>query len=341
MTESISQPKVSVVIPMYNAREWIAGALRSVLEQSFQDYEILVVDDGGADLGEEVVATFCDSRIRQFRQENRGLAGARNTGIRMALGEYIAFLDADDRWRHDKLARHVAFLDENLGIGVSFSWSEFIGEGDRSLGLMQKPRNRPFDAAHIFCRNPIGNGSAPVIRRSVFDQIEFLHPVGRYPCWFDESYRQSEDIECWTRIALTTSAGFGCIPAPLTLYRVNADGLSANTEVQLATWRRFRDKVASIDADFARRIAPRSEAYQLRYLARRAIFSGDGRRAVRFAFGALRYWPGILSEEPRKTLVTLAGAVAIAVMPRMVIEMLRGVLSTRAADPLPAIGESR
>ena len=173
----------------------------------------------------------------------------------------------------------------------------------------------------------------------MFNQIEFSHPVAHYSCWFDESYRQSEDIECWTRIALTTKAGFGCIPEPLTLYRVNADGLSANTDVQLATWRRFRDKVATIDPEFARRIAPCSEAYQLRYLARRAIFSGDSKRAVGFAFGALRYWPGILWEEPRKTLVTLLGALAIAVMPQKIIGKLREAMASNRAAPLPAISK--
>ena len=113
-----------------------------------------------------------------------------------------------------------------------------------------------------------------MIRRETLDAIAFNDPTLGRTCWFDESFRQSEDIECWlTRIAATTPWQFRCVPRPLTDYRITGAGLSANIEKQLATWRRFRAKVADYAPALERHSGDRAEAYQLRYLARRAVRS--------------------------------------------------------------------
>ncbi len=85
--------------------------------------------------------------------------GARNTGIRNARGELIAFLDADDLWTADKLEKHVAIFDADIEAGVTFSWSALIDDDGLPLGMVQKPRKKTYTPAAIFCRNPIGNGS--------------------------------------------------------------------------------------------------------------------------------------------------------------------------------------
>ncbi len=302
--------RVSVVVPLYQTEAYIGAALSSVLAQTFRDFEVIVVDDGSSDLGPAIAGATGDARVRVVTQENRGLAGARNTGIRHSRADIIALLDADDLWAPEKLRRHVAQLDANAFLDVSFSASRLIDGDGRDLGLVQSPISHALGAADFFRRNPIGNGSAPVLRRRAFDRIAFFDKgLGRL-CWFDESFRQSEDIECWMRLKAMAGCQFGYVPEPLTLYRVNSGGLSANIGAQLATWRRFRDKVQTYAPDIVAVHGARAEAYQLRYLARRAIRSGDRSAGLRLMLEALRRSPGLVTEEPSRTTSTLLAAIA-------------------------------
>ena len=132
-------PRVSVVIPLYQTEVYIASALRSVLAQTFRDFEVLVVDDGSRDRGPDIARGTGDARVRVVVQENRGLAGARNTGIREARGAIVALLDADDLWEPEKLARHVAHLDADVSLDISFSASRLIDDDGNDLGLVQSP----------------------------------------------------------------------------------------------------------------------------------------------------------------------------------------------------------
>jgi glycosyltransferase involved in cell wall biosynthesis len=323
--------KVSVVIPLYQSERFISETIKSVLGQTFPDFELIVVDDGSSDRGPALVAAMDDPRIRLIRQENRGLAGARNSGVRHARGDYVAFLDADDLWTPTKLQRHVEQLDKDSSIGVSFSASALMNDEGKDIGLVQKPRGCAFDVDSIFCRNPIGNGSAPVIRRTTLDAIAFFDEARGRLCWFDESFRQSEDIECWTRIAATTDRRFGYVDAALTRYRVNREGLSANVDAQLATWRRFRRKVAAYAPALEARAGDLAEAYQLRYLARRAIRSSQFAQALKLVWAALRLEPRILTAEPTRTLTTLAAGLVGIVLPAAVLDRMTRVTMRCAA----------
>lgn len=103
---------MSVLIPLYNKEHWIARSISSVLQQSMQSFEIVVVDDGSSDGGAKIVEDIGDSRLRLFRQENAGVSAARNRALSLAKGEYVAFLDADDLWCPRHLERLVSLLDE-------------------------------------------------------------------------------------------------------------------------------------------------------------------------------------------------------------------------------------
>lgn len=323
-------PRVSVVVPLYQTERYIAEALASVLAQTFADFECIVVDDGSRDRGPEIARATGDARVRVVSQQNRGLAGARNTGIREARGEYVAFLDADDRWAPEKLARHVAVLDGDPSIGVTCSASRLIDDDGNPLGLTQSPARQDFSASYIFCRNPVGNGSSPVIRKAVFDDIAFEDAALGRTCWFDESFRQSEDIECWTRIAVTTAWKFAYVDAALTDYRVNTVGLSANTGKQLETWQRFRAKVKGYAPELEASFGDLAEAYQLRYLARRAVRgSGPERPALAMMTRAIRLSPRILLAEPARTMVTLAASIAQRVLPQALFEKAGTIAMSR------------
>ncbi len=311
-------PLVSVVVPLYNGAEWIEDCLGSILKQSFTDFEVIVVDDDSTDCGPEFVARCVDPRVRMIHQVNRGLAGARNTGIRASRGRFIALLDADDLWHRHKLSRHVLHLLTRPAVGISFSHSAMIDEVGRSIGLHQRPPKSVIDSEMIFCRNPVGNGSAPLLRRDVLDSVCFAHPERGDSCWFDESFRQSEDIELWTRITLRTPWSFEAVPLSLTYYRVRAGALSANIKAQLATWRRFRVKTQAYAPEFVGRVGRRAEAYQLRYLARRAVQNGHRAVAADLIRSAIAIHPAMLWEEPTRTLVTIVASLLPApVMARL------------------------
>ena len=127
-------PKVSVVISTHNRREMLKRAIDSVLKQTFQDFEIIVVDDGN-EPAEEVARSFSDARIRYVRHEipHRGAPAARNTGIKSSQGEFVAFLDDDDEWLPLKLQLQVKALDENPEAGLCFCGFEAVGENGKSL----------------------------------------------------------------------------------------------------------------------------------------------------------------------------------------------------------------
>jgi glycosyltransferase involved in cell wall biosynthesis len=312
-------PKVSVIMPVYNVEQFVADAVGSVLRQSFRDFELLIIDDMSPDGSIAICEGFDDPRIRIIHhRENRGLAGARNTGIRHARGELLAFIDSDDMWREDKLEKHVAHLRARPQVGVSFSRSAFINEDGTPNRTFQMPRLENIRPNYYLCRNPIGNGSAPVIRRQVFEAIRFdanLHGETE-ACYFDERFRRSEDIECWIRIALTADGAIEGIPEPLTLYRLNSGGLSASLFQQRESWEQVIEKTRDYASDFIEKWEHLARAYQLRYLARQAIRLYDGKTAVHFVQRALASDAAILVQEPGRTLLTMTAAYLLWLSPK-------------------------
>lgn len=141
-------PRISVIIPTYNRAHCVGEAIKSVLDQTYKNFEIIVVDDGSTDNTEEVLATFGD-KIRVIRQENRGVSAARNAGIREARGEWLAFLDSDDLWLPDKLAIQIAGLHRYPEAIAHMVDAEIIGYGTRRItlfdirGLKEEFRMRP------------------------------------------------------------------------------------------------------------------------------------------------------------------------------------------------------
>jgi len=184
-------PKVSVIIPVFNGAKYLAEALQSVFSQTWRDYEVIVVNDGSTDDSMEVCKQFPDVRITH--QENHGQSAARNTGVRHARGEYIAFLDQDDRWYPEKLARQVPILEEGPTYGMVYSNADEIDEDGRivyrnvlDLASVQ-PKRSIMDClgSDMF----IVPGTV-LIRRSLFDQVG----------GFDERLSGYEDDDLFRRV---------------------------------------------------------------------------------------------------------------------------------------------
>ena len=313
---------VSVIIPVYKAEKYIGSTLQSALDQTYKNIEILIIDDGSPDRSIEICQQFTDSRIKIIRQENRRLPGARNTGIRHAKGEYLTLLDADDLWLPEKLEKHVKHLDNSPNIGVSFSRSAFIDDDGQALGIYQMPQIKEITPSLVLCRNPISNGSAAVIRREVFEAIKFQDNLyGTVEdFYFDERSRHtnadSTDVECWFRMSVKSNLQLEGIPDALTLYRVNSGGLSANLLKQLDSWELMLSRARLYAPEIVNQWETLARAYQLRYLARRAVSLQDGAMAVKLVNRALTTNWRILFKEPRRTLLTLAASYLVLLLPQ-------------------------
>lgn len=182
-------PKVSVIIPTYNRAPFITQALESVFAQTFKDFEIIVVDDGSTDNTQEVLKKF-DGRIISILQENQGISPTRNRGIKLALGQYIAFLDSDDFWTPEKLEDQVKVLYANPKVGIVYSRMPIINAQGVKIGM--KPSGvsgRNFrELLEVWGDLPT---STVMVRRECFDKAGF----------FDPELQTGEDIELWIRIA--------------------------------------------------------------------------------------------------------------------------------------------
>jgi len=207
---------------------------------------------------------------------------------------------------------YVAHLQASPSVGVSFSRSVFMNEDGELMNTYQMPKLTGITPEHLLCRNPIGNGSAPVIRREVFADI--CYQANLYgeveDFFFDDNFRQSEDIECWIRIE------------PLTVYRLNSGSLSANIPKQLATWEAVIDKARAHSPDLIARSGGLARAYQLRYLSRQAIRLQDGKMALSLVFQAIKQSPSILWREPSRTLMTLGAALLQRITPKALYSTL-------------------
>ncbi|MBL4807193.1 MAG: glycosyltransferase family 2 protein [Rhodobacteraceae bacterium] len=302
-------PNASIIVPAYNAEHYLPETLKSLLAQSYSDIEIIVVDDGSTDQTVEKARAFNDPRLKIIRQTNRGLAGARNSGIAEATGKYIGFCDSDDLWMPRKLEKHIRHFEAQPNVGLSFSGSALIDENSLKIGLSQTPKTTEISAKDVLLRNPIGNGSAPVFRRAALQDIAWRPDQEQHrDWWFDEDFRQTEDIECWMRFVLTTSWRIEGMPEDLTLYRVNASGLSADIEKQRQSWERMILKIRLIAPAFVNQHVHKARSYHLRYLARRAVTMNDSRLALCLLARAAHTSLHPLFFEPVKTLTTISAA---------------------------------
>ncbi|HET9299471.1 MAG TPA: glycosyltransferase family A protein [Candidatus Polarisedimenticolaceae bacterium] len=204
--------KVSVVIPAYNAAAFLGKTLRSVLEQSYADREVVVVDDGSSDGTAEVAASF--PGVRVHAGPRRGVCAARNLGVQLANGAYVAFMDHDDLWEKDKLAQQVACLDAEPRAAFVFTQARVEREGTLIEIFPQIPDPARFlaDAYENLVHWNYVPMSSVMARR---DRLLALSPEGP----FDPRFRLSEDWDLWLRLARAAGpGGVAFLPEPLTRY---------------------------------------------------------------------------------------------------------------------------
>ncbi len=186
---------ISIIIPTFNRASFLRSSINSILNQTYQKFEIIVVDDGSTDNTKEVIKEF--PQIRYFYQKNAGVSQARNLGIKKAKYEYIAFLDSDDEWKKDKLEIQIAFHKQNPNILISHTDETWIRNGKeiKKKNYQSKPQGFCFLENLNFCK--IGT-STVLLKKSLLENIGY----------FDEDLKICEDYDLWLRISLENEIGY-------------------------------------------------------------------------------------------------------------------------------------
>ncbi|MEO0755983.1 MAG: glycosyltransferase family A protein [Cyanobacteria bacterium J06648_16] len=217
-----SGPLVSVIIPAYNAEQFLARTLASVIAQTHRNLEILVVDDGSTDATSQIVQRYAaqDARIKLIQQNNAGVAAARNRGIEQARGEFIAPLDADDIWFPDCIAAQLSQMTSPR-VGLVHAWSVFIDEADRLMSSCQSQRWQGGDFVPLVYRNLPGNASCVLVRR------QYAQLVGGYdPSHRAQNAQGCEDWDFYLRLAERFEVR--TVPRLLVGYRQVTGSMSSN-----------------------------------------------------------------------------------------------------------------
>jgi len=220
----MTSPKVTVLMSVYNASEYLAEALESILTQTFTDFEFLVIDDGSAEPLDHVMSGCKDDRIRIVRQENKGLTRSLNRGVRLAKGKYIARMDADDVSDSERLELQAAELDADSGLDLVGSYFDVI-DGKGNLLERKEPYIDPiYRLWRLQFHNNYGHGSIMLRKETVIR-------AGMY----DEDLRYAQDYDLWSRVS--TKNNTKIIPKALYRYRMIATSDQAsvrNYDSQLA-----------------------------------------------------------------------------------------------------------
>lgn len=240
----MNEVKISVVIPTYNRADLVGKAVRSVLGQTYQNFEIIVVDDASKDGTEEAVRSIKDPRIKYIRHaENQGGAAARNTGIQNSASEFIAFLDSDDEWLSDKLEKQMAhFLKLDESYGLVYCGFSHVDENNHKLGQFTPVLRGQF-TNDLLVENCVGTFSTVLIRKSVLSQVNGL----------DAAMKSCQDWDLFIR--LSKVCHFDFLPEPLVLYHVEGDPqrISGNASSIVRGHRLIEEKYA---ADYQNLPAP-------------------------------------------------------------------------------------
>jgi len=205
-------PRATVIIPTYNSAGSLAGAIDSVLAQRLRDFELIVVDDGSTDQTRAVLERYRE-RIGVVEQENRGIAAARNGGLRLAHGEYVAFLDADDCWHPNMLEQAASALDADPGCVLAYSNCELVDWAGRALNTTMIG----VDQAHAPSLDELLHRLWPIMPSAVLMRRSVLQDCGG----FSELFRGYgfEDVYCW--MLVRERGGFAYLPEPMVRWRAS------------------------------------------------------------------------------------------------------------------------
>lgn len=281
-------------MPSFNADAYIAGAIESVLAQTFKDHELIIVDDGSNDDTRRVVESYAQGYPQQviyIHQENKGCAGARNTGVRAAKGEYIAILDADDQWLPERLAEGLKVIEADPRIGLVHAKSMRISNEGKELGvvkrdvkLLSEHDDNMFE--RIFLRQVNISCPTVLLRKKCFDELGlFDENLSRLGC---------EDREMWLRVAQRCRVVY--IDQVLAFYRLSNTSMSKASEKMFKAHTYVIEKFAQQGA--AKALKDKAYAVVYRNRGDESLLIGDFERSKESYLKAIQHdkwaiWPWV------------------------------------------------
>ena len=277
---------MSVIVPAFDAAAYIRQTLNSVLAQTYQEIEVIVVDDGSTDATSAIVKEFVakDARFHFIRQSNAGVGAARNTAIQKARGKYIAPLDADDLWFPGKLEKQVACAEQSGNeTGLVYCWSTVV---DGRGGLLNRCSHTVEGRLRrvLILRNIVGNGSAPLLRASA------LEKVGLYLTRAEQD--GCEDWDLYLRIA--EQFGIRVVPEYLLAYRLAGSGMSASIDSMATSFAVMMIRARERNCDLPSSIFRWSAGNFYSYLAQNSFHWGHYDRCLRYLKKAVHADPALL-----------------------------------------------
>lgn len=273
-------PKVTVVIPAYNAMTYLPETLDSVLKQTFTDFEVLIINDGSKDNIIQWASTITDSRVKLISQTNQGVSAARNTGINTAQGEYIAFLDADDLWEPTKLEKQVQCFESKPEVGLVYTWTLLVDQQGKSTGTVTASHIEGNVWEKLLLGDVIGNGSSAMIRRSCFETVGL----------FDTELSSAEDPDMWARIS--AHYPLAVIKEVLVYYRQRSGSVSRDYDRMMLNSRlTIEKKFAKVPFELLY-LRPRAYGHAFLWLAWKIMLDGgDPKKAHYFSQQAILHYP--------------------------------------------------
>lgn len=278
--------KISVVIPAFNAMRYLPQTVESVIHQTYEDFEVVIVNDGSFDGIEGWFnKSVTDPRFRLISQENQGLSGARNTGIKNSRGEFIAFLDADDLWCPTKLEKQLQALSDNPKAGLVYGWLEYVDESAISNGRLVKYSFQGDVWEQLTAFNFVGCGSNAMVRRACFEDVgDFDRHLDSYV----------EDWDMWLRVA--KKYPFTVVKESLVYNRKYSGSLSTRWKKMAQSFPKVIEKAFKSAPSELRHLRNRSYAHANLCLAWKVIQSKhkDFNAAVSFWRKAFVCYPRIV-----------------------------------------------
>lgn len=270
-----AKPRVSVIIPTYNGARTLGRAISSVLNQTYGDFELIIVDDGSTDGTSAVVNAIHGDRVKYIRHRvNKGVSAARNTGINEAKGELIGFLDSDDEWLPNKLQKQVDKFDSaSARVGLVYGSFLIVDDKTKAVILHEKATKTGYVYLDQLKANVVGSAT-PVVRKECF------HKVGL----FDEDLRVGEDWDMWLRVA--EQYEFDCVPDVIAKYYRSPYQVTGNLT-------RETDELSKFTEKNRRRLSehPQILAFHLKWLGQKHMIQGKYTEAREYFLRAARTKP--------------------------------------------------
>ncbi len=274
--------KVSIVIPAYNAMRYLPETLDNLLKQTYQDFEVIIVNDGSTDNIKDWLTTISDNRVQLISQENKGNSAARNKGISHAKGEYVAFLDADDLWEPSKLEKQVQVLDNYPQVGLVYTGVANIDPNGIPTGRILQTELEGNIWKELSKKNFIESSSVAMVRQECFEK------VGNFDCNLGSFV---EDWDLWLRIAVEYP--FKVIKEPLVYYRQHPNSTSKNWDAMEKSFKLVIEKAFKTAPKELQYLKSQSYGLANFVLAWKPLQTQnpDYQKAIHFQKKALEYYP--------------------------------------------------